>query len=106
MADTTQKLNNMKTALIISLFIFLLPLSFLIKDYSFEFLAVDSCLDSGGSYDYDNNKCDKKADHPYMQYSTRKKALILSCTSLSLIGLASFLRIKKKSKQKHDKKKT
>ena len=94
----------MKTALIISLAIFLLPLGFLLKDYGSEFLSVDSCLDSGGSYDYYNNKCDKKENHSYIPYSNRKKALILSCASLSFIGLASFILIKKTSIQRHEKK--
>jgi hypothetical protein len=30
-----------------------------------EFLAVDSCLDSGGSFDYESGTCDKLNSHPY-----------------------------------------
>lgn len=30
-----------------------------------EFLEVDACLDSGGSYDYKNKVCDFKQSHPY-----------------------------------------
>jgi len=94
----------MKTALIISLAIFLLPLGFLVTNYGSEFLAVDSCLNSGGSYDYDNNRCDRKENHPYIPYSNRKKALILSCASLSVVGLASVFTMKLRNRQRHENK--
>lgn len=29
-----------------------------------EFLVVNSCLDLGGSYDYDKEVCDKQVNHP------------------------------------------
>ena len=29
-----------------------------------EFLAVDACLDSGGSYDYERSVCDHQSSHP------------------------------------------
>lgn len=28
-----------------------------------EFLVIDSCLDSGGSFDYDRNVCDYEVNH-------------------------------------------
>ena len=30
-----------------------------------EFLAADSCLDSGGSFNYESGTCDKLNNHPY-----------------------------------------
>ena len=33
-----------------------------------EFLAVDSCLDMGGSFDYDKSICDFRVNHPYQPY--------------------------------------
>jgi len=88
----------MKTALIISLAIFLLPLGYLVRDYGSEFLKVDSCLDAGGSYDYGRNECDKKENHPYIPYRDRKKALILFCSSLLVIGLISIILTRQKKK--------
>jgi hypothetical protein len=76
----------MKAALIICIATIILPLGYLATDYAAEFLAVDSCLDSGGSYDYDKNKCDKKDKHEYSPYSQRKQDLILTCVGLSLLG--------------------
>ena len=29
-----------------------------------QFLAVDACLDSGGSYDYEAETCDYSVNHP------------------------------------------
>ena len=86
----------MKTALIISITIFILPLGYIAKDYGIEFLAVDSCLDSGGSYDYEKYECDKMENHPYTAYPKRKKALISTCLTLSLGGLVSSLLIKRR----------
>ena len=88
----------MKTALIVSLAIVVLPLGYLAKDYGHEFLAVDACLDLGGSYDYKKYNCDKNENHPYISYSQRKKALIMSCAALSLLGIVSIVRTKRKSK--------
>jgi hypothetical protein len=88
----------MKTALIISLALFLLPLTYLGKDAASEFLAVDSCLDSGGSYDYNKKGCDKKGNYIYIPYGKRKTALILSCSSISIIGLISIMRARQKRK--------
>ena len=50
----------MKAALIICIAIIILPLVYLATDYVAEFAAVDSCLDSGGSYDYDKKNAIKK----------------------------------------------
>jgi len=37
------------------------------------FLAVDSCLDAGGSFDYSSYECDFESSHPYVpeDHSTR-----------------------------------
>ena len=32
-----------------------------------NFVEVDKCLDSGGSYDYANCKCDHKESHKYQE---------------------------------------
>ena len=37
--------------------------------YGREFLAVDSCLDNSGSFDYAAMTCDHAQNHPYIPYS-------------------------------------
>jgi hypothetical protein len=86
----------MKTPLIISLAIFLLPFGYLAKDYGSEFLEVDSCLDRGGSYDYTNSKCDVNENHPYISYVERKNTLILICIPLSVGGLLSSIVVRRR----------
>jgi hypothetical protein len=89
-------------ALIIGLAIFLLPLGYFGKDYGQEFLDVDSCLDRGGSYDYEKNKCDFNESHPYIPYTERKKALIITCLTLSFGGLFFSIVMRKKIKDTYN----
>ena len=56
----------MKKYVITGLILFLLPLGYLAIDFSYEFLSVDACLDSGGSYDYVKRKCDYQKNHNYI----------------------------------------
>lgn len=39
--------------------------------YGRESLAVDACLDSGGSFDYARLQCDPQSDHPGVPFSPR-----------------------------------
>ena len=39
--------------------------------YVREFVAVDSCLDAGGSFDYAHSRCDRAEAHPFVPYSER-----------------------------------
>ncbi len=45
-----------------------------VVDYVREFVEVDSCLDSGSSFDYSRGRCDQDAPHPYIPYSHRHPA--------------------------------
>ena len=49
--------------------------------YLREFVAVDSCLDSGGSFDYMHSACDHEANHPFVAYRDRYPFFVV------LIGL-------------------
>jgi hypothetical protein len=88
----------MKLTLIISSLLIILPFAFLAKDYGFERMAVDSCLDSGGSYDYEIIKCDKNKNHTYTSYYQRKNELILSCIAISLLGIVVLVLTRRKIK--------
>ena len=65
------------------------------KTYASEWFAVDSCLDSGGSFNYGTMECDHTTNHPYVSFerrhpgmmrSLRMRALFLA--PLGLLGLA------------------
>jgi hypothetical protein len=44
--------------------------------YAHEFYAVDSCLDSSGSFDYSTLTCDHVQNHPYIPYDQRHPATL------------------------------
>jgi hypothetical protein len=58
--------------------------------YTREFLAVDSCLDGGGSFDYAVAVCDHAANHPHVLFATRHPSAIpvaLAGTVSAAVGL-------------------
>ena len=76
----------------------MLPLAYMAKDYGYEFMEVDSCLNLGGSYDYKNSKCDKKENHIYVSYSERKRELVMSCISVSVLGVVVLVLARRKNR--------
>jgi hypothetical protein len=51
-----------------------------------EFVAIDSCLDSGGSFNYVRSVCDHSSSHPYMGLGLRsgfRVTLSLSCLAVA-----------------------
>ena len=54
-----------------------------------EFMAVDACLDSGGSYDYVLSTCDLQRDHPHLQLFERQGFRVVG--SLALMAFAALL---------------
>jgi hypothetical protein len=65
------------------------------KTYASEWLAVDSCLDSGGSFDYGTMKCDHTTNHPYVPFDLRHPGMMRSLqiralflAPLGLLGVA------------------
>ena len=68
-------------------------LGWLAWGYGREFLAVDSCLDSSGSFDYVTTTCDHTESHPYSPYSQRHSgapAMAVLAGSLAVCGLVGF----------------
>src|SRR5205814_2312075 len=53
----------------------LVVLGWLAWGYGREFVTVDSCLDSSGSFDYSTMTCDHTANHPYSPYAGRHPAV-------------------------------
>jgi uncharacterized UPF0160 family protein len=51
---------------------------FCATSYVREFIAVDSALDSGASYDYIAGRADHTANHPVIPFSHRHRTLLVS----------------------------
>ena len=58
-----------------------------------EWVAVDSCLDAGGSFNYITMQCDTTANHPYVSFERRHPGMMHSlrtragiCIPLGLLG--------------------
>jgi len=67
-----------------------LVLGAVVGPYTREFLAVDRCLDGGGSFDYAVGDCDHKENHPYVPFAARHPAAAPAAVggvALILIGL-------------------
>ena len=65
----------------------------LITSYAVEFLAVDSALDAGASYDYTTDKADHSQNHPYIPYSQRHGPLIAvsACSFFAALFFSAYL---------------
>jgi lysylphosphatidylglycerol synthetase-like protein (DUF2156 family) len=70
----------MKYARWIVLAALLIAPAFLVVSYTREFLAVDSALDAGASYDYRAGRADFSRNHPVISFSARHGSLIAAAT--------------------------
>src|SRR5438552_12630757 len=62
--------------------------------FASEWFAVDSCLDSGGSFNYGTMQCDHAANHPYVPFERRHPGMMrllrikaAFCAPLGILGL-------------------
>jgi hypothetical protein len=66
--------------------------------YVSEFVAVDRCLDSGGSYDYVRGECDDRENHPYIPFRERHELVaawwpwLLLASSAAVVAGVIFAR--------------
>jgi hypothetical protein len=60
-----------------------------------ELLLVDSCLDSGGSYDYARRACDHSMNRPFRPLVARNSIALVMFLAASLLSLVSFSRSKR-----------
>src|SRR5437899_1185031 len=63
--------------------------------FASEWLTVDACLDSGGSFNYAAMECDHVTNHPYVSFERRHPGRLHSlrvrasvCAPVGLLGLA------------------
>lgn len=59
----------------------------LLAYWSVAYLAVDRCLDTGGSFDYAHRLCDYGASHPYSPGLVDGLVPVLVGAGLSALGL-------------------
>ena len=69
-------------------------------DYMREFLAVDVCLDSGGSYDYSRSACDTEFGHEFVPYVDRHPAAV-GVALLGLVAVAIAVAQLARARQRH-----
>ena len=55
--------------------------------YLIDFMAIDSCLDDGGSFNYKIMECDLTSNHEKMSYFEARKIRFL----LYLVGTSTFI---------------
>jgi len=70
--------------------------------YGRELLAVDSCLDSSGSFDYASMVCDHAENHPYIGYTQRHPAatsVAFLAGSVGACGLVGVLFSRRQGQQ-------
>ena len=75
----------------------LLPLAFV---FLREGLAVDGCLDAGGSYDYQHGRCDLTRSHTYEPFLDRH-AVLLGATAVALAGVTTAGLIRRRALRIH-----
>ncbi|MFB9888043.1 hypothetical protein [Balneatrix alpica] len=69
------------------LLLLIAPMLWLMGSFWQEFMAVDACLDAGGSFDYQQLVCDHQANHPFIPFGARHSGLVNGSMLLMLLGL-------------------
>ena len=73
------------------------PLAVLLVHYGTEFLSVDSCLDSGGVYNYTHGRCRTDVQTlPYVPYLARHCVFSTIVAVVSLGGVILFVSTRRK----------
>ena len=62
--------------------------------FAAERLRVDSCLDAGGSYDYELGRCDQERSHAVVPFKQRPAILALAFVGVILV-VAGIIHVKK-----------
>jgi len=63
--------------------------------YAREFLAVDSCLDSSGSFDYTTMACDHVQNHSYVPYRRRHPAAFPLAFVAAIVAVSAIVRLRR-----------
>jgi len=65
--------------------------------FAVEFVAVDRCLDAGGSFDYKSGQCDFKTNHPSIGLWERHGVFLMIAVALGAVGCGLLL-----SRKRHE----
>src|ERR1700755_2577847 len=65
------------------------------------FLAVDSCLDAGGSFDFETRTCDFERSHPFSRPLIASPVFVFGGIALALVG-ATFLVFSRRTSSEPD----
>lgn len=71
----------------LGLLLLVLPGMLLMGAYLYDLSLVEACLDSGGSWDYIEARCDTEHQHPFVPYMARHPLLVNGGMLLSVLGL-------------------
>jgi hypothetical protein len=71
----------------LGLLLLVLPGMLLMGAYLYDLSLVEACLDSGGSWDYIEVRCDTERQHPFVPYMARHPLLVNGGMLLSVLGL-------------------
>jgi hypothetical protein len=58
--------------------------------YVSEAVAIDDCLDMGGSFNYETMTCDFETSHPYVPFSARHPGLFRQSGLCFIMGMVVF----------------
>ncbi|WP_293266906.1 hypothetical protein [Neptunomonas sp.] len=71
----------------IGLILLVVPCLLLMGGYMYEQSLVSSCLDQGGSFNYELLTCDQDNNNPFIPYMARHPLFVNGGMLLSIIGL-------------------
>ena len=66
--------------------------------YGREFLAVDSCLDNSGSFNFVSMACDHAQNHPYIPYSQRHPATFPIATVAGIVVVFALVGVRRSAR--------
>lgn len=66
--------------------LFIIPLILLTIHYGYDAYLVDSCLEQGGSFNFELTQCSMTESFPHVPYFNRHWPKVIAAICLSLIG--------------------
>jgi hypothetical protein len=90
-----EQLGVVKRAL--SAVVLVLALAVPVALYARELLAVDRCMDHGGSFDYAAGTCDFSISHPIVSFESRNQGVLVGSAITSLLAVGLLARRRKEA---------
>ena len=90
-AVASRSIPTMRRAFLVVLTLAIVVLVWAGWGFGREFLAVDSCLDNSGSFNYAAMTCDQVQNHPYIPYSQRHPATFPIAVVAGIVAVAALV---------------